>query len=58
MAGFGSLSIGEVTDGQTIDVIVVTPGSQNMLSGVVPPFYTRQPQPDAPRHRRRWGRRA
>jgi hypothetical protein len=58
MTGFGSVSIGEVTEGQTLDVMVVAPGEHNMLSGIVPPFYTRQPQVDAPQERkRRWGRR-
>jgi hypothetical protein len=40
MAGFGSLSIGEVTDGATVDVIVSPPGDEHMLAGIVPPFYT------------------
>jgi hypothetical protein len=47
MKGFGSVAIGEVTDGKTIDVMVVPPGGDNPLAGTVPPFYTRQPQPDA-----------
>ena len=58
MVGVGSVAIGEVTGGETLDVMVVAPGAQNMLHGVVPPFYTRQQQTDAPQERkRRWGRR-
>lgn len=58
MHGFGTLNIGEVTEGATVDVMVVAPGAHNMLSGIVPPFYSRQPQADPPPERkRRWGRR-
>jgi len=59
MTGFGSVAIGDVTGGETLDVMVVAPGAQNMLLGIVPPFYTRQLQVDAPPERkRRWGRRS
>jgi hypothetical protein len=59
MSGFGSLNIGEVTEGASLDVMVVAPGADNMLLGIVAPFYSRQPQVDAPPERkRRWGRRA
>jgi hypothetical protein len=39
MAGFGALSIGEVTDGQTIDVIVVAPGEDSPFLRSVPRFF-------------------
>jgi hypothetical protein len=58
MNGFGSLNIGEVTEGKTVDVMVAAPGGHNMLLGIVPPFYSRLPQADVPPERkRRWGRR-
>jgi hypothetical protein len=41
MNGFGSVAIGEVTDGKMIDVMVVPPGGDNPLAGTVPPFYSR-----------------
>jgi hypothetical protein len=53
MAGFGSVQIGEVTGGNTLDVIVVPPGSDGHVLSAIPPFYSRQPQPDLPARRRR-----
>jgi hypothetical protein len=41
MAGFGSVAIGDVTEGSSVDVMVVAPGADNPLAGIVPPFYTR-----------------
>jgi hypothetical protein len=39
MAGFGSLAIGDVTGGETVDVIVLPPGSDDGLLRSVPRFY-------------------
>jgi hypothetical protein len=47
MAGFGSVAIGDVTDGRSIDVMVVAPGADNPLAGTVPAFYTRSAPPGA-----------
>ena len=41
MTGFGSLNISDVADGQTLDVVVVLPGSDNSLLLTAPRFYTR-----------------
>lgn len=41
MAGFGTLQISELTDGHTLDVIVVAPGAPNYLADAVAPFYVR-----------------
>jgi hypothetical protein len=40
MAGFGALSIGEVTDGETIDVLVLPLGSDDPMLQSVPRFFT------------------
>ena len=61
MQGFGSVAIGEVTNGETLDVMVAPTGSTTHLLADVPAFYQRQPQRDVPTPadptRRRWGRR-
>ena len=41
MAGFGALAIGDVTGGQSLDVMVLPPGSDSPLLESVPRFYTR-----------------
>lgn len=41
MDGFGTLQIGEVTGGHTLDVMVVPPGADNPLASSVAPFYVR-----------------
>lgn len=63
MDGFGSVAIGEVTNGETLDVMVAPAGSTTHLLADVPPFYRRRP-PDGSNGsngstppRRRWGRR-
>jgi hypothetical protein len=53
MAGFGAVQISELTDGHSLDVIVVPPGSKDHLLVSVPAFYTRQTQPDLPPPQRR-----
>ena len=53
MAGFGSLRISEVAGGHTVDVLVVPPGSRDGMLAKVPLFYTRQPQDDGPKPKRR-----
>ncbi len=53
MAGFGTVQIGEVTGGPTLDVIVVPPGTRDHMLSTVPAFYRRQPQADAPKEKRR-----
>lgn len=59
MAGFGSVSVGELTGGKTLDVVVVPPGSDNPYLTSVRRFYERRPQADTPPARkRRWGRKA
>lgn len=52
-AGFGTLQIGDLTGGETIDVIVVPPDTTEHPLQAVPPFYTRRPQPDLPSAKRR-----
>jgi hypothetical protein len=55
MHGFGTLSLNELTEGQTIDVVVAAPNATDHLLAMVPPFYRRQAQHDAPpQGRRRW----
>jgi SseB protein N-terminal domain/SseB protein C-terminal domain len=51
MEGFGSVAIGDVTGGETLDVLVVPPGRDNPLAKV-PPFYVRPAQADVPSARR------
>ena len=41
MAGFGSVNISDVTDGKTLEVVVVPPGSDNSLLSTAPQFYVR-----------------
>ena len=41
MSGFGSVNIGDVTDGKTLEVIVLPPGSTDSLLSTAPRFYTR-----------------
>lgn len=48
MAGFGSLQIGESTEGHTLDVLVVPPTDEGHLLSAIEPFYVRQPQADLP----------
>jgi len=47
MTGFGSVNIGDVTGGETLDVVVVPPGSDNSLLLTAPRFYARSPGPSA-----------
>jgi hypothetical protein len=47
MAGFGSVQIGDVTGGPSLDVIVVPPEDVNHLLSNVPAFYKRESK--------RWG---
>jgi hypothetical protein len=53
MDGFGALQINELTEGATLDAMVVTPETQNHLLSSVPAFYVSQPQPDVPVGKRR-----
>lgn len=58
MAGFGSVAVGELTGGETLDVMVFPPGSDSTYLSAVPRFYERGRQADVPPERkRRWGRR-
>jgi len=41
MDGFGTLQISELTEGHTLDVIVVAPNAPNYLADAVAPFYVR-----------------
>jgi len=41
MEGFGSVNIGELTDGKTLDVVVVPPDPDNSLLLTAPRFYLR-----------------
>ena len=56
MDGFGTLSIGELTEGQPFEVIVASPDEPHHALSSVPPFYVRPEQqdvpPDPPRRRR------
>ena len=51
MSGFGALAIGDVTGGETLDVMVLPPGSDSPFLQSVPRFFT-----GTPHGRRRWGR--
>jgi hypothetical protein len=42
MAGFGSIQVSELTDGHTLEVFVVPPGSKDHMFASVPVFYSRQ----------------
>lgn len=53
MEGFGSVQIGEVTEGETLDVIVVAPGTDDHVLSMIPPFYKRPVQERAPRQGKR-----
>lgn len=58
MNGFGSAGINELIGGETLDVLVVAPGEQNILLGVVPPFYSLQLRTNVGKEpKRRWRRR-
>lgn len=46
LRGFGSMGIGEITDGHSLDVIVHPPGDENHVLSSVAPFYTRPNQAD------------
>jgi hypothetical protein len=46
LQGFGSVAIGEVTGGHSLDVIVHPPGDDNHVLSSVAPFYRRPLQPD------------
>ena len=53
--GLGTLAISELTEGQTLDVMVVTPHETDHLLAMVPAFYVRRAQADLPPDRkRRW----
>lgn len=41
ISGFGTMQIGELTGGPTVDVLVVPPAEPNVLEQVVGPFYAR-----------------
>lgn len=41
MDGFGTLQVGELTGGHTLDVLVQPPGADNPLARTVAPFYVR-----------------
>ncbi len=57
MDGFGAIQIGDVTEGQTLDVVLAPPGTDDHLLSMVAPFYRRPPQADTPPpKRRRFGR--
>lgn len=43
MAGFGSVQIGQLTGEETLDVMVVAPGTPEHVLSSVPPFYRRRP---------------
>ncbi|QXC59901.1 enhanced serine sensitivity protein SseB C-terminal domain-containing protein [Aquihabitans sp. G128] len=59
MAGFGSLQIGELTEGETLDVMVVAPGTRDHLLANIPSFYRLAAQADLPEPpKRRWFRRS
>jgi hypothetical protein len=47
LAGFGSVAVGELTEGATFDVMVVSPSEEHHALSSVPPFYVRRPPPDA-----------
>jgi SseB protein N-terminal domain/SseB protein C-terminal domain len=55
LEGFGSLGIGDFTDGNTIDVIVEPDTEPPRLLGSIAPFYQRQGD-DRPKRRRLFGR--
>ena len=44
MTGFGSVNIGDMTDGKTLDVVVVPPDSDHPFLSTAPRFYTRSSQ--------------
>ena len=44
MSGFGSVQIGQFTDGNTFDVMVVPPNGERHLLSQIPPFYVRPPR--------------
>lgn len=46
--GFGTVQVGELTGGRSLDVIVVPPEEPDHYLASVPPFYVRPPQPDLP----------
>lgn len=50
MSGFGALAIGDVTGGETLDVMVLTPGSDSPFLQSVPRFFRGLSQA-----KRRWG---
>jgi SseB protein N-terminal domain/SseB protein C-terminal domain len=52
MAGFGAIQVGELTDGNTFDVMIELPGTAESKLLQIPPFYVRQPQADLPTQRR------
>jgi hypothetical protein len=51
MSGFGALGIGDITGGETLDVMVLPPGSDSSFLESVPRFFT-----GTPHGKRRWGR--
>ncbi len=53
MAGFGSVQISEVTNGETLDVMVEPPGKENHPLSHVGAFYVRSSPGDAPQASRR-----
>ena len=46
--GLGAVATPEVTGGESLDVIVMPPGSTDQVLTDIPPFYVRPPQTDIP----------
>ena len=57
MAGFGAINIAEVTNGATLDVVVVAPNSKDGFVTGVPRFFQRPEHPQPSNTPRRWRRR-
>lgn len=53
MEGFGTVQIGDIIGDETLDVMYSAPSAEEHLLTLVPPFYTRVPQADAPSPKRR-----
>jgi hypothetical protein len=53
MVGFGSMQLSELTQGETLDVLVVLPNAEKRLPSNLRPFYVRSSHSDAPQAPRR-----
>jgi len=56
MVGFGSMQLSELTQGETLDVLVVLPNAEKRLPSNLRPFYVRSSHNDAPQAPRLGGR--